>query len=72
MPNYRYVGAAAVFVEVGDRQVPLAPGDYVEMSSEEFQTATANGLNLLEVKPSDAKAAEQKTEKQAETSEGGE
>jgi hypothetical protein len=58
MPNYRYVGAAAVFVEVGDRQVPLAPGDFVTLSGEEYETATENGLQLIEAKPSDMKAAE--------------
>jgi hypothetical protein len=67
MPNYRYVGAAAVFVEVGDKQVPVAPGDYVTMSGEEYETATANGQQFVEAKPTDVKAAEKATE-----SEGGE
>jgi hypothetical protein len=66
MPNYRYVGAAAVFVEVGGKTLPVGVGDYVTMSSEEFQTATQNGLRFVEAKPEQVQA------KAATESEGGE
>lgn len=33
MSNYRFVGEYAKFARVGDNVVPLAPGDFVELSA---------------------------------------
>lgn len=48
MPEYRYVGTVAREVEIGDKAVPLSPGDFVTLNKDEFTKATENGLQLIE------------------------
>ena len=62
MPEYRYVGAVAGTAEIGDKLVPVAPGDFVEMSSEEYQQAAENGMQFIEAAAPKQEGAATKTE----------
>jgi len=44
--EYRYIGDHADFVRKGDKEIPLAPGDFVKLSEEDAETS---GLALLKV-----------------------
>jgi hypothetical protein len=48
MPEYRYVGTVAREVQVGDKSVPLAPGDFITLSKDEFKQATEAELQFIE------------------------
>lgn len=37
MPKYRYVGDHADTVQKGDTAIPVAPGDYVELTKKEAE-----------------------------------
>lgn len=50
MPKYRYVGTVAREVQVGDKVIPVGPGDFVTMSAEQLKEAEENGLRFIEEK----------------------
>lgn len=55
MPDYRYVGTVAREVQIEERSVPLAPGDFVTMTKKEYEYATEQGLSFIEVGGGDKK-----------------
>lgn len=49
MGKYRHVGDHAVNVNVGDKTVPLAPGDFVTLSSADEKDEYNQSLGLMQV-----------------------
>lgn len=47
MPKYRYVGTVAKDVAIGDKRVPLGPGDFITMSAEQHDAAVEEGLQFM-------------------------
>ena len=68
MSSYRYTGEYAGTVMVGENSVPVAPGDFVELSKDDLENEDNAVLIdeelLLDVKEAEKTAAEQ--EKAAE------
>jgi len=60
MPKYRYVGEVATQVSVGDKRVPLAPGDFINLSDNDLKHEDNEVVknNLLTVSPEKAKGGE--------------
>lgn len=50
MPKYRYTGTHADEIAIGDKIVPVAPGDFVTLSADDYKAATDKDLSLIEVK----------------------
>lgn len=53
MPQYRYVGDVANTVVAGERTIPVGPGDFVDLTDEEYSSEDNETLRsnnaLLEV-----------------------